>query len=94
MSARRCDLWGLDALLDVVGANAILTAHANASITLLSPINPNGSTGRVVLNAISPNFDGNLWKFAEQADALGIKDIGSPAKRPLAEKALKELDTL
>jgi len=36
MIARRSDLWGLDALWDVVGATAILTAHANASITLLT----------------------------------------------------------
>ena len=40
------------------------------------------------------DFGGDVWKFAEQADALGIKDIGSPAQRPLAQDALKELDGL
>jgi hypothetical protein len=36
----------------------------------------------------SRDFGGNVWKFAEQADALGIKDIGSPAQRPSAQEAL------
>jgi hypothetical protein len=53
-----------------------------------------GEAEQIVLNAISPNFGGNLWKFAEQADALNIKDIGSPAQRPSAQDALKELDAL
>jgi len=39
-------------------------------------------------------FGGDIWKFAEQADALGIEDIGSPARRPLAQDALNELDKL
>jgi hypothetical protein len=39
-------------------------------------------------------FDGDVWKFVEQTDALGIKDIGSPAKRPAAEEALNELNRL
>ena len=29
-----------------------------------------------------------MWKFAEQADALGIKDIGSAAQRPSVQDAL------
>ena len=39
-------------------------------------------------------FAGDVWKFVEQADSLGIKDIELPAKRPRAEDALKELDKL
>ena len=39
-------------------------------------------------------FRGDLWKFVEQADALGIKDIGSPAQRPSVQDALEELDGL
>jgi tetratricopeptide (TPR) repeat protein len=35
---------------------------------------------------------GNVWKFVEQADALGIKDVGSPAERPSAKDALHELE--
>jgi hypothetical protein len=30
----------------------------------------------------------------EQADALGIKDIGSPAQRPSVQYALNELNKL
>jgi hypothetical protein len=40
------------------------------------------------------NFEGNVWKFVEQADSLGIKDIGSPAQRPSVQDALKELNAL
>ena len=43
---------------------------------------------------ISRNFGGNVWKFVEQADALGIKDIGSPAQRPSVQDALNELNKL
>ena len=39
-------------------------------------------------------FGGDVWKFVEQAESLGIKDIELPAKRPRAEDALKELDKL
>jgi hypothetical protein len=39
-------------------------------------------------------FDGDLWKFVEQAPALGIKDIEAPAKRPRMEDALAELKGL
>jgi hypothetical protein len=53
-----------------------------------------GEAQQVVLNAISPNFGGNLWKLVEQADALGIKGVGSPAQRPSAHDALNELDRL
>jgi hypothetical protein len=35
-----------------------------------------------------------VWKFVEQADALGIKDIASPAQRPSAQAALNELNKL
>jgi hypothetical protein len=51
-----------------------------------------GEAEQIVLNAISPKFGGILWKFVEQADALGIKDIGSPAQRPSAQGALNELN--
>jgi hypothetical protein len=40
------------------------------------------------------DFGGNVWKFVEQADSLGVKDIGSPAKRPLATDAVEELNAL
>ena len=40
------------------------------------------------------DFTGNVWKLAEQADALGIKDIGGPAQRPSAQDALNELNKL
>jgi hypothetical protein len=53
-----------------------------------------GEAEQIVLKAISQNVGGNLWKFAEQADALGIKDIGSPAHRPSAQDALNELNKL
>ena len=39
-------------------------------------------------------FAGDVWKFVEQAESLGIKDIELPAKRPRAEDALRELDKL
>ena len=53
-----------------------------------------GEAEQIVLDAVSPNFGGNFWKFVEQADALGIKDIGSPAQRPSAQDALNELNKL
>ena len=39
-------------------------------------------------------FGGDVWKFVEQADSLGIKDIELPAKRPRVEDAIKELEEL
>ena len=39
-------------------------------------------------------FGGDVWRFVEQADSLGIKDIELPAKRPRAGDALTELDKL
>jgi hypothetical protein len=57
-----------------------------------------GEAERVVLRQLEANsgrdFAGNLWKFVEQADALGIKDIGSPAQRPSVQEALNELNKL
>ena len=38
-------------------------------------------------------FGGDVWKFVEQAESLGIKEIELPAKRPRVEEALKELDS-
>jgi hypothetical protein len=46
----------------------------------------NSKTGR--------DFGEDVWKFVEQADSLGIKDIDGPAKRPSVENALKELNAL
>lgn len=40
------------------------------------------------------DFGGNVWKFVEQANSLGIKDVDSPAQRPAAQDALKELKAL
>jgi hypothetical protein len=37
------------------------------------------------------DFGGDVWKFVEQANSLGIKDIDSPAKRPSVHDALEEL---
>jgi len=53
-----------------------------------------GEAEQIVLNTISQNFRGNLWKFVEQADALGVKGVGSPAQRPSAQDALNELNKL
>jgi hypothetical protein len=39
-----------------------------------------GKAEQFVLGAINQNFGGNMWKFVEQADAMGIKDVGSPAQ--------------
>ena len=36
-------------------------------------------------------FDGDIWKFVEQAPSLGIKDLDAPAKRPNVKDALTEL---
>jgi hypothetical protein len=53
---------------------------------------------QIVLKQVSSeakrDFGGDVWKFVEQADSLGIKDIDSPAKRPSVQDALKELDGL
>ena len=40
------------------------------------------------------NFGGDVWKFVEQANSLGIKDIADPAKRPSVQDALNELNKL
>jgi hypothetical protein len=55
-----------------------------------------GEAEQIVLNQLEKKtgrqFGGDVWKFVEQADALGIKDVGSPAQRPSTKDALKELD--
>ena len=48
---------------------------------------------------IGRTFDGDVWKFVEQVDSLGIngldrKFLDQPAKRPKAEDALKELEAI
>ena len=57
-----------------------------------------GEAEQIILSQLkamtSRNFGGNVWKFVEQADSLGVKDIAGPAKRPSAPEALKELDGL
>jgi hypothetical protein len=57
-----------------------------------------GEAEQIVLNQLNTktgrDFAGNVWKFVEQADALEIKDIGNPARRPLAQDALNELHKL
>jgi hypothetical protein len=53
-----------------------------------------GEAEQIVLHAISSNFEGNGRTFVEQAEALGIKDIGSPAQTPLAQDAIDELNKL
>jgi hypothetical protein len=57
-----------------------------------------GEAEQIVLNQSEAktgrDFAGSVWKFVEQADALGIKDISSPAQRPSAQAALNELDKL
>jgi hypothetical protein len=40
------------------------------------------------------DFGGDVWKFVEQAEAMGIKDVGNPAQRPSVKDAVKELDAL
>jgi hypothetical protein len=40
------------------------------------------------------DFGRDVWKFAEQADSLGLTNVDGPAKRPSALEALKELDGL
>jgi hypothetical protein len=39
-------------------------------------------------------FGGDVWRFVEQAESLGIKDIELPVKRPRVEDALRELGEL
>ena len=56
-----------------------------------------GEAEQIVLNQLEKTgrkFGGDVWKFVEQADLLGIKDIGSPAQRPSAQDALDELNKL
>jgi hypothetical protein len=57
-----------------------------------------GETEQIVLNHLKATagrkFGGYVWKFVEQADSLGIKDISSPAQRPSAQDALNELGKL
>jgi hypothetical protein len=43
---------------------------------------------------ILTQYGGNVWKFVEQADSLGVKDIDSPTKRPSVQDALEELARL
>ena len=51
---------------------------------------------QIVLNELETKtglkFGGDVWKLVGQADVMGIKEVDSPAKRPLAQDALKELD--
>jgi hypothetical protein len=53
---------------------------------------------QIVLNQLKAitgrDFGGNVWKFVEEADSLGVKDVDSPVQRPSVKNALKELDAL
>ena len=57
-----------------------------------------GEAEQIVLKQLEAmtgrDFGGDVWKFVEQADSLGIKDIGSHAKRPSVHDALEELEAL
>jgi hypothetical protein len=57
-----------------------------------------GEAEQIVLNQLKAlsgrDFGGNVWKIVEWADALGVKDLESPAKRPSLGDALKELKEL
>ncbi len=57
-----------------------------------------GEAEKIVLASLEKKtgkrLDGDVWKFVAQAEALGIKDIELPAKRPRVEDALRELDAL
>jgi general stress protein YciG len=57
-----------------------------------------GVAEQIVVNQLEAktgrDFAGNVWKFAEQAAALGIKNIASPVHRPSVQDALSELDKL
>jgi len=59
-----------------------------------------GEAEQIVLNQLKAktkpqqDFGGDVLKFVEQADSLGIKDVDNPAQRPSAPDALKELDGL
>ena len=57
-----------------------------------------GEAESIVLGSLEKKtgeqFNGDVWKFVEQAEGLGIQGIELPAKRPRVEDALKELDAL
>ena len=57
-----------------------------------------GEAEQIVLDQLKAktqrDFGGDLWKFVEQADSLGIKDLDSPARRPSPSDALNELNAL
>lgn len=60
-----------------------------------------GEAQQVVLGALEKvlskdhpgtHFDGDVWKFVDQAPALGITNLNSPPRRPSLEKAIAELE--
>ncbi|MGH8547276.1 MAG: hypothetical protein ACRERU_01485 [Methylococcales bacterium] len=57
-----------------------------------------GEAEKIVLASLDKKtgkqFGGDVWKFVEQAESLGIKNIGLPAKRPRLEDARRELAVL
>jgi hypothetical protein len=57
-----------------------------------------GEAEQIVLNELQAktdrNFDGSIWEFVKQADALAIKGIDSPVQRPSTHEALNELNKL
>lgn len=54
-----------------------------------------GEAEQIVLEVLEEKtggkFDGNLWKFVEQAPSLGIKNLNAPARRPRLQDVLDEL---
>jgi hypothetical protein len=55
-----------------------------------------GEAEQIVLEQLKAktqrDFGGDVWKFVDQANSIGITDSDSPAKRPSVQEALKELD--
>jgi len=80
----------------VVGLSALLSSQDLAEV-LKWPFCV-GEAEKIVLAELEKKtgkvFGGSVWKFVDQAPALGIKNLDQPAKRPSAERALKELETL
>ena len=79
-------------------ADVCAQLHTQDLVEVLKYPFSTGEAEQIVLNQLKAitgrDFAGNVWKFVEQADALGIKDVGSPAQRPSAQDALKELHEL
>ena len=101
-----CTLWRNSSIVVATvrfytrGVRAVhKTEHLSTVFGSITPVTPcTGEAEQIVLLQLKAktgrDFAGNVWKFVEQADALGIKDIGSPVQRPSAQDALNELAKL